>query len=317
MPPRRKSWMLAAFCIAVALLLTSRTPRSSARQPTSSSASPDDTSPPTSEASPRFVRFIHRHALAEIATLFGIPLAVVGLLFTSLATRDTALQLQSSNRQLEASIEQLRLAEQAVQPEFRLNGHLVGGSEDDPARFDRISLEVTGAAKNISTTLDTALVLNRGGMKQGITYLDWWKWEGAGPGEAARWTSNPRLLRRLDDRQQKNFLWLDTIVELSYADVFGRFHTKYFRVIELLGARRPYSTNPESRIFEMENPSATVRCLQAAAVQRNKELGTSRSEGVVRTPTRLYATLAQGKPITLADVDASITLETPEECSGL
>jgi hypothetical protein len=40
-------------------------------------------------------------------------LAVIGLLFTALATRDAAQQQQASNKQLAASIEQLRIAEQA------------------------------------------------------------------------------------------------------------------------------------------------------------------------------------------------------------
>jgi hypothetical protein len=318
MPRRRKPWMHIAFGVVLALALTRLTAKTSARRPTSLPQPPDARSPVAAEASPRFVRFIQRHALAEIATLFGIPLAVIGLLFTSLATRDTAQQFQLSNRQLEASIEQLRLSKQAAQPEFVLNGHLVrGGSATSPGRFDRLSLEVRGAAKQISTRMDTALVRNRSTLEQGITYIDWWRWAGAGTGEAARWTSNPRLLSRLDSRRQKEIMWLDTIVELSYADVFGQFHTKYFRVIEVLGARPPNSVAPESTISELQDPSVAVRCLQAAAVQRSAELGTSGDEGVVRTPTRLYAALAQGKPITLADVDASITLETPEECSGL
>lgn len=317
MPRRRKPWMQIAFGVALALALSRLTSKSSARRPTSSPQPPDARSPVAAEASPRFIRFIQRHALAEIATLFGIPLAVVGLLFTSLATRDTAQQFQLSNRQLEASIEQLRLAKQAAQPEFVLNGHLVrGGSANSPGRFDRLSLEVRGAAKQLSTSIDTALV-RISNFEQGITYLDWWRWAGAGTGEAARWTSNPRLLNGLDSRRQKEIMWLSTIIELSYADGFGQFHTKYFTVIEVLGARPPNSVAPESTISEVQDPSAAVRCLQAAAAQRKDELGTIGAEGVVRTPTRLYAALAQGKPITLADVDASITLKTPEECSGL
>jgi hypothetical protein len=72
-----------------------------------------------------------------------------------------------------------------------------------------------------------------------------------------------------------------------------------------------------SYIGEIGDSSAAVRCLQAAAVQRDLELDRSGIEGVVRQPTRVYAKLAQGKPIALADVEASVKLEVPEECLAL
>lgn len=142
-----------------------------------------------------------------------------------------------------------------------MNGHVVrGGSANRPDRFDRLSLEVRGVAKQIRTEVDTSVY---------------------------------------------------------YADVFGKFHSKYFRVYESLGAQPPYSINPSSFIGEVGDPSAAVRCLQATAEQRDMELDRSGIEGLVRTPTRVYAKLAQGRPITLADVEASAKLETPDECSGV
>jgi hypothetical protein len=319
MARRRKSWMRIAFGVGVALVLTSVATRSSAHRPRTSMSPSDEKAPAAAEPSPRFVRFIHRHALAEIAALFGIPLAVIGLLFTALATRDAAQQQQASNKQLAASIQQLRIAEQAAQPELLLNGHVVaGGSANSPDRFDRLSLEIRGVAKQIKTEVDTAIVVNDLSVaKQYITYIDWWRWSGAGTGEAARWTASPHLLSHLDSRPLKKGMWVDSIISASYADVFGRFHIKYFRVIENLGAQSPYSTESPSYIGEVDDPSAAVRCLQAATAQRDLELDRSRNEGRVRQPTRLYAKLAQGKPITAADVEASAKLETPDECEGV
>jgi hypothetical protein len=310
-------WIRIVLGAGLALMLTRIAAKNSARQPASSSQSPGERAPVAAETSPRFASFIHRHALAEIATLFGIPLAVIGLLFTTLATRDAAREQQVANEQLAASIDQVRVAEQAAQPELFLQGRLVpGASANSPDRFNRLSLEVRGVARQVRTEIDTAIVVTDRA-DQRITYIDWWTWAGARTGEAASWTSSPRLLRGLDRRQQKKAMWVDSIVSVSYADVFGKFHTKYFRVTERLGARSPYATGPASVIGEARDPSRTVRCLQAASLQRDQELGRSGVDGVVRTPTKVYARLAQGNPITLSDLEASMTLTTPEECLGV
>jgi hypothetical protein len=228
------------------------------------------------------------------------------------------LQVESSNRQLEASIEQLRLAEQAAQPELSLNGHLArGGRADTPERFDRLSLAVTGVAKQVSARIETVSALQTDNVvtEFEVTFVEWWRWAGAGTGEAASWTANPRLLRELDSRQQKKDVVLSSLVEVQYADVFGRFHTKYFRVDELLGRRPPSAVGPTSTIVEVRDVRAAVRCQQELAVQRNKEQGSSSLvEGAVRRPTRLYAKLTQGKLATLADLRASVSAKAPTDC---
>jgi hypothetical protein len=162
MPPRRPQLIPMAVGLALALLLMRRRSRTPAGQPTSLPEPPVTSAPVLHESFTPLVRFIHRHALAELAALIGIPLALIGLLFTALATRDAALQLESSNRQLEASIEQLRLAEQAAQPELSLNGHIASGDRaNNSGRFDRLSLTVTGAAKHISARVQTVLAYRR------------------------------------------------------------------------------------------------------------------------------------------------------------
>jgi hypothetical protein len=318
MPPRRSQLMPMALGAVLALLLMRRSSRTTGEQPRSFPVPPPATPVVVNEPSPRFVRFIHRYAVAEIAALIGIPLAVIGLTFTALATRDAALQAESSNRQLEASIEQLRLSEQAAQPELSLNGHLArGGGANSPGRFDRLSISVTGTAKHISARIETVFGLQADNVEPefDVTFFEWWRWAGAGTAEAASWTANPELLRELDAHRLRTTAIMFSLVEVSYADVFGRFHTKYFWVNEVLGRRSPYAVGPASSVAEVKNVSAAVRCQQELAVQRNKEQGSSSLvDGVVRKPTRVYAKLVQGKPITFADLRASVSSRASEEC---
>jgi hypothetical protein len=319
MPPRRPRLTPIAVGAALALLLTRRRSRPSVgQQPASSSEPSVERAGVAAAPAPRLVRFIQRHALAEIAALIGIPLAVIGVFYNALATRDAALQLESSNRQLEASIAEIRVAEQAAQPELSLNGHLAhSGPANRPERFDRLSLAVTGVAKQVSARIDTVFALQTDDpiLEFSVTFFEWWRWAGSSASEAASWTANPRLLRELDSRQQKKYVVLFSLVEVTYADVFGRFHTKYFRVDEWLGRRPPFGPGPTSIIAEIRNVGAAVRCLQQLAVQRNKEQGgSSLVEGVVRRQTRLYAKLTQGKPATLADLSASVSAKAPRDC---
>jgi hypothetical protein len=148
-----------------------------------------------------------------------------------------------------------------------------------------------------------------------VTFFEWWRWVGAGTGEAATWTANPELLTELDGRPQKKIVILFSLVEVSYADIFGRFHTKYFWVYEELGRRSPYAVGPASTVAEVRDVSAAVRCFQGLALQRNKEQGSSSLvDGLVRKPTRVYAKLVQGKPITPADLKASVSSKAPRDC---
>jgi hypothetical protein len=321
MPQGRPRWKDIAVSVALAVLVTRLVARDPAPPRTAPSPHPAPRPSASPERSPRFVRFIRRYAVAEIAALIGIPLAVVSLVYAALATRDTALQLESSNRQLEASIEQLRLAEQSAQPEFVLNGHLrQGGSAGRPARFDRLSLEMRGTARDVSARVETVFGLQTDNIEltYAITFFEWWRWAGAGIGEAASWTSNPRLLSGLDDREHEKSVILFSLIEVSYADIFGRYHTRYFSVLETLGKRPVQTVGPESAIVEAKDLSAAVRCHLELAAQRSREQGgTILAEGVVRKQTRLQAKLSRGKPIVLADLDASVGEDAPRDCYRL
>ena len=117
--------------------------------------------------------------MAEIATIVGIPLALIGLVFSTFALRDTA-------RQVKLSIRQLTLAEEQSQPTFQFTPHIYR-EPNQPSTVlspihDRLILTMTGNAENIEADLYSAFVVNVSVTQGEITLdrltiariEDWW-----------------------------------------------------------------------------------------------------------------------------------------------
>jgi hypothetical protein len=185
------------------------------------------------EESSVLTRFIRRHGLVELATLVALPLALFGLLFTALATRDTARQLEISNRQLS-------FAQAQIQPVFKVSGHqrIIGETNGIPRlAFDQLAVNIEGGTREAGAIAMSAFgMLNRDNSWSAAPI--WW-WNDATPrhGEIARWTANPKLLKPLlRDKSVVNGTHLGTIINIRYVDLVGGEHEVYFALAETFSA---------------------------------------------------------------------------------
>jgi hypothetical protein len=204
------------------------------------SAPPIESEPP-SQATPRLIRLIKRYALTEFAALVGVPLALIALLFTALATRDTARQLQASNKQLE-------LARAQAQPTFRLFSPAEGYRIVDPSaevipKPTQLILAMNGSARNVSAHASSVLVWPAKGQSRNLSEVKLWElapvrvWQRdktSPEGYIAAWEAHSTRLERLEDTDLTpiRFSRLITFVAINYQDVLGEDRHQWFKVIE-------------------------------------------------------------------------------------
>lgn len=183
---------------------------------------------------PPIIQFIKRYALAEVAAVVGVPLAVLGVFLTALATRDTA-------RQLESSTQQLRLATAAAQPTFYL-GYGPGPSRMSqrsestahvPA-YGRLVLGMSGNAEDLSARAVSALIFSEADNTWIFVPVEPFL-EVVPPAERTiQWAVSPVIVDR-DQFGLASELSLTTIVEVRYRDVFGEYQYRYFRLTDFPG----------------------------------------------------------------------------------
>ena len=211
--------------------------------------------PPTPASHPQPIGFIRRYGITELATIIGIPLALIGLFLNFIATRDTSRELASSNRQLQ-------LAEQLAQPTLRLKTHISSPallrSEE---RYDRLALEVDGTTPEISAVVLPVFLLRDAKGDTSITSaLNWWRSVGPEQGEAERWIAKPSLLvRGSNENRSKDDVLLLSTVEATYTDVFGKEHRKYLAAVEQISG------------FEEFRPSGTYRLRKESTAEKCAE----------------------------------------------
>jgi hypothetical protein len=183
---------------------------------------------------PRVIQFIKRYALAEVAAVVGVPLAVLGVFLTALATRDTARQLESSNQQL-------RLAKAAAQPTFYLGygpgsprARLRSESTAQVPAYGRLILGMSGNAEDLSARAVSALIASEGDNTWIFAPVEPFS-EVVPPAERTiQWTVSPVIV----DREQFGLaseLSLTTIIQVRYRDVFGEYQYRYFRLTDFPG----------------------------------------------------------------------------------
>jgi hypothetical protein len=177
----------------------------------------------------KLARFIKRYALAELATLIALPLALFALLLTALATRDTA-------RQLEASERGLSITQAQIQPTFRIKTHDQAMGRG-VLSYDWISLTVEGDARITFVDAISVFAMLDKENNWSAASADWWQETEPGRGEVVRWSSNPKVLKLLlHDRTVVNGTHLGTIIFIQYEDIAGVAHERYFGLSQAFGA---------------------------------------------------------------------------------
>jgi len=175
-------------------------------------------------ATPLYTRFLKRYAVVELATLIGIPLALLALFLNT--------------RQVASTEKQIRLTQLQAQPTFQIHLHSLAiqkiryGQEN--ATYDRISLTMNGNAENFHVMIATAFVM-RSGNRWVFSPVDWWNTVGAE--DVGPWVSNPRrLLQVANDSMIVGGVQLITYVIPAYDDVFGDSHQVSFRVDQVFSS---------------------------------------------------------------------------------
>ena len=183
--------------------------------------------------SAKLAHLIRRWGLVELATLVALPLALLGLLFTALATRDTAKQLETSNRQLS-------FAQAQIQPIFKARGHvqIIAKTNGSPrSAFDQLAITIEGNVRNVGAGAMSAFAMLNRDNSWSVAPIDWWTPATPMREEVARWTSNPKLLRPLlKDKSVINGTHMSTIIALHYEDLVGAEHDEYFALVETFSA---------------------------------------------------------------------------------
>jgi hypothetical protein len=159
---------------------------------------------------------VKKYALAEFAALIGIPLALVGLMLTSFATRDTARQLQ--------------LVKAQSQPTFSLTLHPVKAA-DVFAGYNELVITLAGNAESIVANVDSVFIVGglRGKPRRLFPYP---AWDSSPPkeGQVARFEADPSAFSDL--RKQRDQIILASTVTIHYVDLFGDSHKKYYQFWE-------------------------------------------------------------------------------------
>jgi hypothetical protein len=180
-------------------------------------------------------RFVRRYALAEIATIIGIPLGLLALVFTALAARDTASQLEFTARQLEFTQTQ-------IQPVLRVTTHdqEIGIREEEGGEPilapDQLAITIEGSIRSGDAYAMSAFAM-RDKNDWSVAPVQWWNQVSPRRGEIARWTTNPKLLKPLlKDRSVVNGTHLGTIIQVQYTDLLGVEHSEYFGFTDVYSA---------------------------------------------------------------------------------
>jgi hypothetical protein len=192
---------------------------------------------PESRISP-LARFVRRYALAEIATIVGIPLGLLALVFTALAARDTA-------RQLEFTQAQIQLTQTQIQPVLQVTTHdqVLGirAAGDPILAYDELAITIEGSIRSGDAFAMSAFAMLNKNHRWSVAPFQWWKEVRPRRGELARWTTNPTLLKPLlMDRSVLNGTHLGTVIEIHYTDLLGVEHSEYFGLTDVYSAAYAY-----------------------------------------------------------------------------
>jgi hypothetical protein len=164
------------------------------------------------DPSPKPVMLVKKYALAEFAAIIGIPLAVVGLMLTAFATRDTARQLQ--------------LVKAQSQPTFSLTLRKVNPT-DARALHSELIVTMSGNAESIVANTYDALIFRGNPGKWPWRLFPYSHWFPATPepGQVARLTA----LTTRSSAQLEEQIILASTVTIRYIDLFGEPHVKYYQ----------------------------------------------------------------------------------------
>jgi hypothetical protein len=172
---------------------------------------------------PKSVEFIKRYALAEIAALIGIPLALVGLLLTAVAARDTARQLEVVQVQSQPTF---RLTLRKVKPEDLFRG------------YSELIVTSTGHAADISVQVRSAFIHQGPGPEYPVRLASVRIWEEAPPevGQDVRLKAELSLPEELRRPDSSNSMDMVSTMVLGYRDLFGNWHSKVYQFGEELNS---------------------------------------------------------------------------------
>jgi hypothetical protein len=181
---------------------------------------------PANRISP-LARFVRRHALAEIATIVGIPLGLLALVFTALAARDTTRQLEFTQTQIQPVIHVT-----THDQEMGTQGH-----GDPILAYDQLAVAVEGRIRGGSAFVTSAFAMLDRNNEWSVAPVEWWSQVRPRRGEIARWTTNPKLVKPLlRDRSVVNGTHLGTFIHVRYTDLLGVHHSEYFDLLETYSA---------------------------------------------------------------------------------
>jgi hypothetical protein len=281
-------------------------------EPPTSPEVPTTPDPPATPAPPRYATFIRRNAVAELAAAIGIPIAVVTLLVTAIAARDTAAQLKSSNSQL-------RLAERQARPILRLRGYPTKPANEQRSGFDRLALEVEGPAEDVEARVLTAIVLSETRGVAAVAISNWWNPTGPTQGEIARWVSKPQLLAQVNNETSGENTVMLSVVEVNYIDINGATQHAYFSLVENLAG---YWNSAPYGLHRMDDDSRTRRCIDWLGLDLAiRNIGRWYHGGwAPRVNRAVERRLAAGAPLTVADIEKSSNTissgsgDFPESC---
>jgi hypothetical protein len=133
---------------------------------------------PANRISP-LARFVRRHALAEIATIVGIPLGLLALVFTALAAWDTTRQLEFTQTQIQPVI-QVTTHDQEIGTR---------GRGDPILAYDQLAVAVEGRIRGGGAFVTSAFAMLDKNNEWSVAPVEWWSEIRPRRGEIARWTT--------------------------------------------------------------------------------------------------------------------------------